>query len=90
MLSNTLHFLTVPVPLALMELMSAESWSRFLLALVSVMALATLAGIALAVKLEDLGRPPWHRHLPNGPGASVLSEDGPRTGRPADSHDDRL
>ena len=42
--------------LALMELLSAESWSVFLLALVPVMALATLAGIALAVILEDLGR----------------------------------
>lgn len=41
-----------------MELLSAESWSVFLLALVPVMALATLAGIALAVILEDLGRAP--------------------------------
>jgi len=39
-----------------MELLSAESWSVFLLALVSVMSLATLAGIALAVILKDLGQ----------------------------------
>jgi len=53
---NNPHFLTAPLRLALMELLSAESWSVFLLALVPVMALATLAGIALAVILEDLGR----------------------------------
>ena len=53
---NDLHFLTAPLRLALMELLSAESWSVFLLALVSVMALATLAGIALAVILKDLGQ----------------------------------
>jgi len=53
---NNLHFLTAPLRLALMELLSAESWSVFLLALVPVMALATLAGIALAVIFEDLGR----------------------------------
>jgi hypothetical protein len=52
---NDLHFLTAPLRLALMELMSAESRSVFLLALVAVVALATLAGIALAVFLEDLG-----------------------------------
>jgi hypothetical protein len=40
-----------------MELvMSAEGWSLFLLALVSVMALATLAGMALAVIVGNLGR----------------------------------
>jgi len=51
---NNLHFLTAPLRLTLMELLSAESWSVFLLAFVSVMALATLAGIALAVILKDL------------------------------------
>ena len=39
-----------------MEFLSAEGLSVFLLALVSVMALSTLAGIALAVILKDLGQ----------------------------------
>ncbi|HEY5472307.1 MAG TPA: hypothetical protein VIK32_03850 [Candidatus Limnocylindrales bacterium] len=39
-----------------MELLSVESWSLFLLALVSVMALATLAGMALAFIVGNPGR----------------------------------
>ncbi len=53
---NTLHILTASLDLAPMELLSTEGWSLFLLALVSVLALATLAGMALAVIVGNLGR----------------------------------